>query len=144
MYKRFAYLALLISLVGQFLLAPAMAMPKFLHASSHAQHHVQQQPINQSVDSIPFHSSEYADQDSSSCASSTVNINASVVDCDALCEILGAGDCVSQCVSTPAIIEQMQINITSPAVAQSVQSIFWSPQTAEHSLVNPPPIALQA
>lgn len=144
MYKRFAHLALLISLVGQFLLSPAMAMPKFLHASSHAQQDIQQPLSMTPVQPVLLSSAVQANQDATHCGNSSPSINTSMVDCDALCEMLGAGDCVSQCVSTAAIIEQMQFSITSPAVIQSLQTVFWSPQTADQSLVNPPPIVLHA
>ena len=144
MYKRFAYLALLISLVGQFLLAPAMAMPKFLHASAHVQQEVEQQLTHQSVQPMPFSSTVRVEQDSTHCGNSSPSINTSIIDCDALCEILGTGDCVSHCISTPAIIEQIQLDFASAALGQSLQTVFWSPQTAEQSLINPPPIALHA
>ncbi|MEZ9819708.1 hypothetical protein AB4238_03630 [Shewanella sp. 10N.286.45.A1] len=144
MYKRFAYLALLISLVGQFLLSPAMAMPKFLHASSHAQQDIQQPLSMTPVQPVLLSSAVLANQDSTHCGNSSPSINTSMVDCDALCEMLGAGDCVSHCISTPAIIEQTQIYLTPLTAGQSLQTVFWSPQTAEQSLVNPPPIALHA
>ena len=144
MYKRFAYLALLISLVGQFLLSPAMAMPKFLHASSHAQHDIQQQ-LTTAVDELhSLELTQQANQHTDNCSNSGVSINTNMLNCDTLCELLAAGDCVSHCVSAPAIIEQLQLNLTPPAVVQSLQTGFWSPQTAEQSIVNPPPIALGA
>lgn len=144
MYKRFAYLALLISLVGQFLLSPAMAMPKFLHASSHAQQNIQQPLSITPAQPVLLSSTVQVNQDSTHCGNSSPSINTSMVDCDALCEMLGAGDCVSHCISTPAIIEQTQLCLTPLKTGQSLQTVFWSPQTAELSLVNPPPIALHA
>lgn len=142
MYKRFAYLALLISLVGQFLLSPAMAMPKFLHASSHAQQEVKQQITKQPMAAMRFGAKEHHRQDSANCDNSLATLNTAMVDCDTLCEILGAGGCVAHCLYTPAIIEQSQLNLTPPAVGQSLQTVFWAPQTAEQSLINPPPISL--
>lgn len=144
MYKRFAHLALLISLVGQFLLSPAMAMPKFLHASSHAQHDIQQALSNTPVQPDLLSSAAQVNQDSTHCGNSSPSINTSMVDCDALCEMLGAGDCVSHCISTPAIMEQVQLKLAAQEAGQSLQTVFWSLQTAEQSLVNPPPIALHA
>ncbi|MCL1056569.1 hypothetical protein L2729_01005 [Shewanella gelidimarina] len=145
MCKRIAYLALLISLVGQFLLSPAMAMPKFLHASSHASQHVQQIELTQlPINPVLISSIAVTHQDTTSCGSTMLSINTSMLDCDALCEILGMGDCVSHCVSIPAIIEQDQLNLSSQQAGQSLQTVFWSPQTAEQSSANPPPISLQA
>ncbi|MCL1051634.1 hypothetical protein L2755_18650 [Shewanella abyssi] len=145
MWKRIAYLALLISLVGQFLLSPAMAMPKFLHASSHASQHIQQiEQASLPLEQVLISSMGTSNQETSSCGSSMPSINASTVDCDALCEILAAGDCVSHYISTPAIIEQEQFNLAVQQTAQSLQTAFWSPQTAEQASINPPPIKLQA
>jgi hypothetical protein len=145
MCKRIAYLALLISLVGQFLLSPAMAMPKFLHASSHPSQHVQQiERASLPLDQVLISSMGVSNQETTSCGSRIPSINISTVDCDALCEILGAGDCLSHCISSPAIIEQGQLNLDPQQAGQSLQTAFWSPQTAEKSSVNPPPITLQA
>lgn len=144
MWKRITYLALLISLVGQFLLTPAMAMPKYLHASSHTSQHVQQVeltslPINPAlVSEISIH------QDAGNCGSAMLSANSSPLDCDALCQILGAGDCLSHCISSPAIMEQDLLSLFPQQAGQSLQTLFWSPQTAEKSSVNPPPILFQA
>ncbi|QQX80604.1 hypothetical protein JK628_01595 [Shewanella sp. KX20019] len=141
MCKRIAYLALLISLVGQFLLSPAMAMPKFLHASSKVSLHAQQiEQASLPLERLLISSMGGSNQETSNCGSSMPSINTSMVDCDALCEILGAGDCVSHCISTPAIMEQVQLNLTAQQAGQSLQTAFWSPQTAEQASINPPPI----
>lgn len=150
MVKQLAHIALFIALIGQFILTPAMAMPRYLHASSHisqhqgmAQHHKQ---TSHSLESnhAHHHSAKLQTSDSMAvnCASDMPNLNLGKVDCDALCEILGAGNCVSHCISAPAIIDQQQIAVTQPASTASMPTAFWSLQTVELSSVNPPPIRL--
>ncbi|MGS0681480.1 hypothetical protein ACVBIL_09990 [Shewanella sp. 125m-7] len=144
MRKQIAYLAFFISLVGQFLLSPAMAMPKFLHASSHI---TQQQLETKSILQSPALalleaqlSSEHQTGATINCDSKMPNVNFAKVDCDALCEMLGASDCVSSSVSAPGIVEQEQLMLTAQSSMASLQTRFWSLQTVDLSSVNPPPI----
>ncbi|MGS0726885.1 hypothetical protein ACVBKF_11890, partial [Shewanella sp. 0m-11] len=146
-----------ISLVGQFILSPAMAMPKFLHASSHVyQPHVSENNQPQ-ASLIPtavliaesFRLPHIADSQIS-CDSTAPNLDLDglgdfslvEIDCDALCELLGADNCVSHYVSAPGIMEQEQFTTSAQSSTASVQTVFWSLQTAELSPINSPPISL--
>ncbi|WP_299802813.1 hypothetical protein [uncultured Shewanella sp.] len=142
MRKQIVYLVFFIALVGQFILSPAMAMPKYLHASSHAaQHNEPQASHTQTILANSLASSHSADTQMN-CDSDMPNLSLIKIDCDALCDILGAGNCVSHCVSAPGIIEQHQLSLISPNSTASVQTSFWSPQTVELSSSNPPPISI--
>ncbi|MGS0693151.1 hypothetical protein [Shewanella sp. 0m-4] len=157
MRKQIVYLAFFISLVGQFILSPAMAMPKFLHASSHVyQPHVSENNQPQ-ASLIPtavliaesFRLPHIADSQIS-CDSTAPNLDLDglgdfslvEIDCDALCELLGADNCVSHYVSAPGIMEQEQFTTSAQSSTASVQTVFWSLQTAELSPINSPPISL--
>ncbi|ABZ74859.1 conserved hypothetical protein [Shewanella halifaxensis HAW-EB4] len=144
MRKQIAYLAFFIVLVGQFILSPAMAMPKYLHASSHTYQHIESQSSLVSTPPLITESNTLSDIADSqmNCASKVLNLTLVNIDCDALCEMLGASDCVSSCVSAPGIVEQEQLPLTAQSSIASLQTIFWSLQTAELSSVNPPPISL--
>ncbi len=140
MRKQIVYLVFFIALIGQFILSPAMAMPKYLHASSHAAHHIEPQAsqvllANSLTSALSSELQMHCDSDISS-------LSVVKIDCDALCEIVGAGNCISHCVSAAGIIEQHQLSLTSPNSTASVQSIFWSLQTVELSSSNPPPISI--
>ncbi|ABV89294.1 hypothetical protein [Shewanella pealeana] len=142
MRKQIAYLVFFIALVGQFILSPAMAMPKYLHASSHAEQHIEPQASHlQTLLTDSFASSLGADEQMN-CDSEMPNLSLVKIDCDALCDILGAGNCVSHCVSAPGIIEQHQLSLNYLNSTASVQTSFWSPQTVELSSANPPPISI--
>ncbi|MGS0676594.1 hypothetical protein [Shewanella sp. 30m-9] len=157
MRKQIVYLAFFISLVGQFILSPAMAMPKFLHASSHVyQPHVSEnnQPQASLIPTAEliaesFRLPHIADSQIS-CDSTAPNLDLDglgdfslvEIDCDALCELLGADNCVSHYVSAPGIMEQEQFTTSAQSSTASVQTVFWSLQTAELSPINPPPISL--
>ena len=155
MRKQIAYLAFFITLVAQFVLSPAMAMPKFLHASSHALHQ-QAMAVNamKGVTAAPNHLSattpfndsslaaELQGDDAMNCASNTVNLTLPKIDCEALCDILGAENCASHGASAPGIIEQHLLAFNEPSSLASIQTRFWSLQTVELASTNPPPIPL--
>ncbi|QFU20620.1 hypothetical protein FM038_001165 [Shewanella eurypsychrophilus] len=162
MTKQLAHLVLIISLVGQFLLTPAMAMPSFLHAFTHAEmtHDdsselmpvIQQSPTLTSsmmqssiVDATTFSNEagimKHGEQDCDMMVSNMSSNDSDIlIDCDALCEMIAAGDCVSHCASTTGILIQAQFTLTTPESSAPVQTLSWSTQTAELASVNPPPI----
>lgn len=153
MSKQLAHLVLIISLVGQFLLTPAMAMPSLLHAFSHTQMssmlHSDEPPVAIPSDNLTTpHDIEKAmthGQQDCDMAMSGLKVNDSpTIDCDALCEMMGAGDCVSHCASATGILTQPQINLISQVSSDRVQSGSWSTQTVELSSSNPPPKFEQA
>ncbi|GIU40163.1 hypothetical protein TUM4438_00710 [Shewanella sairae] len=135
MSKQLAYLAFLVALVSQFILSPAMAMPKYLSASSHPL--IQQDtvtPLPQQLTSIN-QSDNHQD-----CVPQAVQLSQLKIDCDAVCEQLAAGNCVSHCASAPGIVDHSQLAISIQSSSNSIQANFWSLQTVELSSKNPPPI----
>ena len=142
MRKQIAYLVFFIALVGQFILSPAMAMPKYLHASSHAAQHLEPQASQAQTLLASSLASSYSTDTQMNCDSEMASLSLVKVDCDALCEILGAGNCVSHCVSAPGIIEQHQLRLVTSNSTASIQTSFWSLQTVELSSGNPPPISI--
>jgi len=165
MSKQLAHLVLIISLVGQFLLSPAMAMPNLLHAFSHAQMSpfsdsklsdselmpAEAMPVvinkTQSNSSLPEDANQamtHGQQDCDMAMSGLSSNDGPTIDCGALCEMLGAGNCASHCTSATGILTQPQISLMSPETSVRVQSGSWSPQTVELSSSNPPPKFEQA
>ncbi|ACA84495.1 hypothetical protein [Shewanella woodyi] len=158
MSKQLAHLVLIISLVGQFLLTPAMAMPSLLHAYSHAQMNDVEHDaagvstmIETAVKSqlLPPQSplltgqSDTLDsrQNCDAIAGILVNDNSDVsIDCDALCEMMGVGECVSHCANATGILIQANFALQVPESSASIQAGFWSTQTADPAPFNPPPI----
>ncbi len=170
MSKQLAHLVLIISLVGQFLLSPAMAMPSLLHAFSHSQMSLlsnselseselsdselmptEAMPVvtnqTQSNNSLPADADQamtHGQQDCDMAMSGLSNNDGPTIDCDALCEMMGAGNCASHCTSATGILTQPQISLISPETSGRVQSGSWSTQTVELSSSNPPPKFEQA
>ena len=142
MRKQITYLVFFIALVGQFILSPAMAMPKYLHASSHAAQHIEPQASHSQILLTDSLAPSLSADTQMNCDSEMPDLSVVKIDCDALCDILGAGNCVSHCVSAPGIIEQHQLSPLSPNSTASVQTSFWSLQTVELSSGNPPPISI--
>ncbi|RTR28897.1 hypothetical protein [Shewanella atlantica] len=176
MSKQLAHLVLIISLVGQFLLTPAMAMPSLLHAFSHTQmslisgsEHSDSELSNSelmsaetipvvadqtlpndnlhsstNIDTAPEQTMTHGQKDCDMAMSGLSNHDGPTIDCDALCEMMGPGDCVSHCASATGILTQPQIDLISQVSSDRVQSGSWSTQTVELSSSNPPPKFEQA
>ncbi|MCL1138141.1 hypothetical protein [Shewanella pneumatophori] len=160
MGKQIAYLAFFIALLGQFILAPAMAMPKYLSASSHT--HTQQDTATPKSRLIPaeiiqahgLSLSHTANDDlemlqlasinpsdnNPDCDPQAVQLSQLTIDCDKVCEQLAAGNCISHCASAPGIIDHSQLAISIQSSSKSIQANFWSLQTVELASKNPPPI----
>ncbi len=159
MSKQLAHLVLIISLVGQFLLTPAMAMPSLLHAFSHTQmvtmeHHSSEMTVLLStpqqsalLDQMPPQSSTSLDISSSeqNCGMMMPTMQMSdnagvVIDCDALYEMMGSGECASHCASATGILIQAKFALALPESSAPIQTGSWSKQTAEPAPFTPPPI----
>ena len=165
MLKQITHLVLIISLVGQFMLTPVMAMPRFLHAFTHA--HMSEMDnsntsmkmsMGQAPQSSTFNSQVTYSSDASStqknemgmkhgekeCDMVIANMTASdgnlLIDCDALCEMMGAGECISHCANASGILIQAPLSPSSPESSDKVHTLSWSTQTAEPATFNPPPI----
>jgi|GEM_PF-6338578 len=162
MSKQLAHLVLIISLVGQFLLTPAMAMPSLLHAFSHAQMALTSDSELMPAETMPIVTDQTQSNDSPTRSHATKNTmthgqqdcdmamsglnnnDGPTIDCNALCEMMGAGNCASHCASATGILTQPQISLISPKTSGRVQSGSWSTLTAELSSSNPPPKFEQA
>lgn len=157
MGKQIAYLAFLVTIMGQFILAPVMAMPKYLVANTHSmaqQNATIQPPLTQAtlfnqatqlhnvnaIDNLHEATSIAQTNNSENC-DSNVSLHQSIkVDCDAVCEQLTASNCVSHCISTPGITDDSQLSLLISNSSSRIQTHFWSLQTVELSSKNPPPI----
>ncbi|MEC4727937.1 hypothetical protein HWQ46_20590 [Shewanella sp. D64] len=161
MSKQLTYLVLIISLVGQLLLTPAMAMPSLLHAFSHVQmmtvdnHSSEMIKLlstpHQSTLLVPVssHSNTTVEsihnQQSCGMIISNIPMPADVgitIDCDALCEMMGSGDCVSHCANATGILIQAQFALVLPESSAAIQTRSWSTQTAEPVPFTPPPMQI--
>ncbi|MFT5235672.1 MAG: hypothetical protein ACI90A_001035 [Shewanella sp.] len=159
MSKQLAHLVLIISLVGQFLLTPAMAMPSLLHAFSHTQmvtmdHHSSKMTDRLStpqqsaqLDNMLPQSNTPLDISSGeqSCDMMMPNMQMSdnagaVIDCDALCEMMSSGECASHCASATGILIQAKFALALPESSAPIRTGSWSKQTAEPAPFTPPPI----
>ncbi|ACA88571.1 hypothetical protein [Shewanella woodyi] len=106
-------LLLFISLLGQYLLSPAMAMPNLLHSVEH----------------------------STEASSSTSKLNQPKLLCDISCVVLAGGHCVSHCISLVGIATPPSIvPLTSGKSAQN-RALLWSEQTTDPTKIDLPPIA---
>ncbi|WP_394202584.1 hypothetical protein [Shewanella waksmanii] len=133
---------LIIALVGQALFTPAMAMPSYLHAASHANldSEIAQSDIEvwQPTDTLTSHSST----NDSHCNSGASHTNAPAIDCDALCEMLNSGDCLAHCASAHGILLQAQVSLLPVAAEKPQIQYVWFIETAYLPPINRPPIAL--
>ncbi|BAJ00182.1 hypothetical protein [Shewanella violacea] len=167
MLKQMTHLVLIITLVGQFLLTPVMAMPRFLHALTHA--HMSEmdssdtrmkmsmaQAQAQQSSRVTSQVTYSSDLDTSSkvemamhhgekeCATLVANMMANngdiLIDCDALCEMMAAGGCISHCASPSGILIHPQFSLLIPESNGKVHTLSWSTQTVDLATFNPPPI----
>lgn len=141
MSKQLAYLAFLVALVSQFILSPAMAMPKFLQTIAHGSvvTTLETTPFKQQL--ITHTALSHLTQETDDCTTKAPS-HLSQADCDPLCEMITTGDCAYHCVSAPGIIDQSQLILVSQNSIASLQTASWSLQTVELSTKNPPPITV--
>lgn len=157
MLKRLTHLFLVISLLGQFLLTPAMALPDLLHT-------VSQNQIGTSVPSSSSYSSPsiYSNMiDSETADSETAYLQIAqsqqhkpgksvqlaefepsfVLDCELFCQEVASGHCISHGSCAPGLHSfvslALQINLESKKIVEPT----WSVKTTILHIVNPPPTA---
>ncbi|MFV7784146.1 hypothetical protein ACNPKB_03985 [Shewanella marisflavi] len=130
-------LVLIIALLGQFILTPAMAMPSALVAtmysgqmSGHMQMTQTEMPSQNELGRVMSHQGE-------PCQMSAVS---QLVDCEALCATIGPGDCVSHCASILGALEASVPSLAVPDHSGPIVTSAWSLQTAELTPLSPPPI----
>ncbi|QDF76811.1 MULTISPECIES: hypothetical protein [Shewanella] len=130
-------LVLIIALLGQFILTPAMAMPSALVATMHSGQmsgHMQmtqtEMPSQNELGRVMSHQGE-------PCQMSGVS---ELVDCEALCAAIGPGDCVSHCASILGALDASVPSLAVPDHSGPIVTSAWSLQTAELTPLSPPPI----
>ncbi|MFV7770089.1 hypothetical protein [Shewanella marisflavi] len=138
-------LVLIIALLGQFILTPAMAMPSALVAtmpsalvatmhsgqmSGHMQMTQTEMPSQNELGRVMSHQGE-------PCQMSGVS---QLVDCEALCAAIGPGDCVSHCASILGALDASVPSLAVPDHSGPIVTSAWSLQTAELTPLSPPPI----
>ncbi|MCL1042640.1 hypothetical protein L2712_13420 [Shewanella marisflavi] len=130
-------LVLIIALLGQFILTPAMAMPSALVATMHSGQmsgHMQmtqtEMPSQNELGRVMSHQGE-------PCQMSGVS---QLVDCEALCAAIGPGDCVSHCTSILGALDASVPSLAVPDHSGPIVTSAWSLQTAELTPLSPPPI----
>ncbi|ASJ98223.1 MULTISPECIES: hypothetical protein [Shewanella] len=130
-------LVLIIALLGQFILTPAMAMPSALVATMHSGQmsgHMQmtqtEMPSQNELGRVMSHQGE-------PCQMSGVS---QLVDCEALCAAIGPGDCVSHCASILGALDASVPSLAVPDHSGPIVTSAWSLQTAELTPLSPPPI----
>ena len=127
------YILLFISLLGQFLLTPAMAMPDMLYSLSqqHSQGAVQSNISRVSHSSID---SLYAQQ-------SDFVANNGSFDCEALCQELASGHCKTHGGCSVGLHNDAIFVSPNSRLHARIIAPTWSIKTVTLHIVNPPPIA---
>ncbi len=132
MAKRIIELVLLIALVGQNLLSPAMAAPEFLHVVEHQQ-------SAQTLSNVSlFEQSQVSSNELAKAALALQQLALS--ECDLPCTILASGHCVSHCLALTGIFIHPAPNLIQPASSEKIHSQSWSVQAVDISQVYRPPI----
>ncbi|MBR9728304.1 hypothetical protein ACFOD0_13985 [Shewanella intestini] len=132
MKKRMVYFTLLLSLLGQFILTPAMAMPKFLHSVAMGQ--MQMMHNMPMTTSMPH---AIKGQHSTECHQH-MKIAASQINCSALCANMGHINFIAH---FPSVINIDIFALSSISSPQSdvIHLAGWTALTAEQSRLSRPP-----
>ncbi|MBL4912951.1 hypothetical protein [Shewanella schlegeliana] len=155
MARHLAYWVLLFSLLGQFLLTPAMALPDQLHrlGQVHLQEPLQQSPIlfNSEL-SIVDSSGAVADASATQIDSSLFSnqlfslvaefgeqVSASL--CEASCQMLSSGHCTSHSSCAPGLASMGILSLKQNIGQGRVDGPSWPVKTVKLHVVTPPPIA---
>lgn len=132
---------LIIALVGQALLTPAMAMPSFLHAASH-QHSELAEPLPDDVWSPQGGVTELSQTNSKHCDTPNAHAKVPQIDCDALCEMLSSGNCLTHCASASAMLLHNPMSLAQPSSHYPLVLYIWYAETAYLAPIHRPPITV--
>ncbi|WP_299790521.1 hypothetical protein [uncultured Shewanella sp.] len=125
MIQRIVQVVLLITLIGQSLLSPALATHDLMHSLS---------PVVEEAQPISFGTSSDA-------VGSSTPSNISVFNCADACTMLASGHCVSHCVSMTGIFIEPSLTKYRPTRSPQNSAALWSAQTTDPLPINRPPIA---
>ncbi|CAM4156778.1 hypothetical protein [Shewanella aquimarina] len=143
MTRIFGKFVLIIALLGQFILTPAMAMPSALMSMMKGDHMAMAQNMSQvmSQEMTQVTQAVKAGMQMSHqgqvCKMSGDN---SLVDCEALCAAMGPGDCMTHCASTLGNLSASVPSLAFQPVSGLIVTTGWSLQTADLTPLSPPPI----
>ncbi|ABZ78327.1 conserved hypothetical protein [Shewanella halifaxensis HAW-EB4] len=154
MARRFAHWVLLFSLLGQFLLTPAMALPDQLHrlGQVHLQEPLQQSAILLNSElSIADSSGSVTDASATQIDSSLFSnhlfslvaefgeqVSASL--CEASCQMLSSGHCTTHSQCTAGLDSNISLLLNQDITTDKIESPAWSVKSALLQIVMKPPI----
>ncbi|ABV89011.1 hypothetical protein [Shewanella pealeana] len=145
MARRLTHWVLLISLLGQFLLTPAMALPDQLHQ---LEGHLPQSIVLSDIEAN-FVKNELAQNDVSATnkASSLFSLVAEIGEqvsaslCEASCQMLASGHCTSHSSCAPGLGPMCVLSLKQNISRGGIDGPSWSVKTVKLHIVTPPPIA---
>ncbi|MCL1048600.1 hypothetical protein L2755_02980 [Shewanella abyssi] len=148
MLKRITHLFLVISLLGQFLLTPAMALPDLLHTVSKNQSATSesypQQFSSVSADSnvIDFVivASETAESQQQLAQFGDLDTNYPL-DCETFCQQLASGHCTTHGGCASGLHHLVSLALQFNLESERIIDPLWSVKTVTLHIVNPPPTA---
>ncbi|WP_185826745.1 hypothetical protein [Shewanella canadensis] len=150
MIQRIVQILLLITLVGQNFLSPALATHDLLHTINTTGEEVRLSPS--AISSVSSFDSSTAlapsSLDPNSTYSKPVNPSAlsqiladfSAFKCAEACTMLASGHCVSHCVSLTGIFIEPSLTKYRPGRSPQNHVTLWSAQTTDSLSINRPPI----
>ncbi len=134
---------LIITLVGQFILTPAMGMPNALLSMLHSGQSEMSMEMtamdsvstSSDMENMMFHMN-------SSCSMAGSHSGLlSQLDCQSLCDIVGGGHCAAYNGSIPAIVELPSFEALKLLASETIPLSAWSVKTAEPTSLYQPPIS---
>ncbi|QQX79665.1 hypothetical protein JK628_19450 [Shewanella sp. KX20019] len=148
MLKRITHLFLVISLLGQFLLTPAMALPDLLHTASKNQTAASELYLQRTSSAsaqaklINFFSVDSEITESQQQLAQLGDLESDyVLDCETFCQELASGHCTTHGGCTSGLYHLVSLALQFNLESERVADPLWSVKTVTLHIVNPPPIA---
>ncbi len=140
-----AKVLLILILVGQFILTPAMGMPSALLSMLHDGSQQMSEMASMPEMDMPATQSDMASMmNHKGAPCSMVGHNdglLSKLDCQSLCDIVGGGHCAAYNASVPVIVELPSLDVVTFAPSETISLSTWSVKTAEPTSLSQPPIS---
>lgn len=131
-------LFLIMALLVQFILTPAMAMPSALMSLMHGDNMEMTQEMRSSMPlTSKLDASLQMSHQGKPCKMAGGN---KLVDCEALCEAMGAGDCLTHCASTLGNLSASVPFLAIQPLSGPIVTAAWSLQSVDLTPLSPPPI----
>lgn len=131
--KGITHILLLISLLGQFLLTPAMGLPDMLHTFSQ-QHSKSPEQLYIPLSTVSSVSDVYDFK-------SKLATNNITFDCEALCQELASGQCTTHGGCSVGLHNDVIVVSQNSLQRERIIAPTWSIKTVSPQIVNPPPTA---